>query len=666
MPKEREAKLLWDAEERGYVLGAAFKEALREIASGGIDLVCFTGDFADWGHPNEYAAATTRLHEILETIGVPRDRFFAVPGNHDVQRTVHKDAWDGVRNWLADGHHNRGRLGRWFRHVERAPAGVKSEWREHVLLRTEEFWKWLDSFRGNNDLRPCTPKLLGYRHTLPRGTFKDIELPIHIVGLDSAWLCGADREQGAILVTDEQVLGHIREGAKPLDGLRIGLVHHPLDHLADHHEVRRLLADNGVDLLLHGHQHVPLAMVTDEPGARLRVLAAGCLMEGDLGKNWPNAFQLIEVDVVSRGGAVHFRKWARNARFWAKGSDIYRDASDGVLTWAGTTAPWSPEDAARAVVKSEVDLEKFLRALFALRPPEKNEVDLEKFLRALSATRSPGGTSQSTSPEDESITTLVAIMSPALEAPSHVAEEVSIHPNAAATTGDKYTTSILNSNVGAVAPGLDAAAHGLIGTDAPRTSAEPASPALGMSSVKMPTALADVERDLVELAKTGDRAALGKLLRSYGPSLFREVLLPRLGNTGDAQDALMDTYVRIIQFPSSEWPQTGFYPWLRALALRVALDLLRKKKRSMPLEPEAMEAEAASEIARGDEEFARKRVEDALCRINPRYAQAIRMRVLEERPREEVATELGVSIATVDVLIHRAIAALRKALGPDK
>jgi hypothetical protein len=156
---------------------------------------------------------------------------------------------------------------------------------------------------------------------------------LHIIGLDSAWLCGSNDDQGKILVTEEQVEAHIREGESSLDGFRIALVHHPLDHLADHRAVRRLLGDGGVDILLHGHQHQPLVMVADEPGARLRIIASGCLIEGDIGKGWPNGFNLLEVDTSDGSGAVHFRKWAQDGRFWATGSDIYRDAPHGTLTF---------------------------------------------------------------------------------------------------------------------------------------------------------------------------------------------------------------------------------------------------------------------------------------------------------------------------------------------
>lgn len=72
-------------------------------------------------------------------------------------------------------------------------------------------------------------------------------------------------------------------------------------------------------------------MTQRESGACLSVLAAGCLMEGDLGRNWPNGFHLIEVDVSTGSGSVHFRQWSKDSRGWAPATGIYREARDGVL-----------------------------------------------------------------------------------------------------------------------------------------------------------------------------------------------------------------------------------------------------------------------------------------------------------------------------------------------
>lgn len=329
MPSVRVPKVNWDARLRGYVLGPTFTASLAEIAAIGVDVVCFTGDLADWGHPDEFSKAGKRFDAILSALKVSKDRFFAVPGNHDIRRTVARDAWGELRKWCADTR-DCAKLGRWLFDVIDAPYGLSAGAKDAILERSAAFWSWLESF-GCRELRPRHPNRLGYRKTLPVGTFHHLMIPLHIVGLDSAWMCGGDDDQGKISATEEQVLTHIRDGENPLDGFRLALIHHPLDHLADGAEVRRLLGDNGVDLLLHGHQHSPLAVDFQEPGASLRILAAGCLMEGDLGKGWPNGFHLIEVDVESLAVKVHFRKWSEGGRFWAIGSDLYRDAPNGIL-----------------------------------------------------------------------------------------------------------------------------------------------------------------------------------------------------------------------------------------------------------------------------------------------------------------------------------------------
>jgi RNA polymerase sigma-70 factor (ECF subfamily) len=185
----------------------------------------------------------------------------------------------------------------------------------------------------------------------------------------------------------------------------------------------------------------------------------------------------------------------------------------------------------------------------------------------------------------------------------------------------------------------------------------------------------EIERRTVLLAQTGDRAALGKLLTTYGPLLYRSVLLPRLGSEAAAKDALAETYSKVVErIGQFTWQGVGFYPWLRTVAIRVALDALRGRARVVLWE----EDDLARELDRGaddvpvdarlsalrDEREARDKVKAALTRIHPRYARAIQLRLLDEHPREEAARLLEVTPATFDVLLHRALRALKNDLAP--
>lgn len=198
----------------------------------------------------------------------------------------------------------------------------------------------------------------------------------------------------------------------------------------------------------------------------------------------------------------------------------------------------------------------------------------------------------------------------------------------------------------------------------------------GLGSSKVRTVADDPEleqeRRLCERAGTGDREALGEILRRHGPRLYRSVLLPRLGSTGAAEDALSVTYMKVVErFEQFTWQNVGVYPWLRVVAMRVALDQLRKRKREVLFEERDLEREVdaaerdsrtALELEQHDLRVAKMRVEELLERLNPRYALAIRLRILEEKSREEAARELEVSVGTFDVVLHRAMSALKKVL----
>jgi len=185
------------------------------------------------------------------------------------------------------------------------------------------------------------------------------------------------------------------------------------------------------------------------------------------------------------------------------------------------------------------------------------------------------------------------------------------------------------------------------------------------------------ERAEVARAQSGDRRALAAILRRHGPTLYRSVLLPRLGSQVAAEEALAVTYAKVVEkLDRFTWQSVGIYPWLRVVAMRVALDMLRARRREIPVDTDDLSREIdraerettgadADAIARQDAEQARARVARALDQINPRYAAAIRLRLLEERSREDAARELNVTTATFDVVLHRALAALKKALTPS-
>jgi RNA polymerase sigma-70 factor (ECF subfamily) len=177
------------------------------------------------------------------------------------------------------------------------------------------------------------------------------------------------------------------------------------------------------------------------------------------------------------------------------------------------------------------------------------------------------------------------------------------------------------------------------------------------------------ERGIVEQAAKGDKRAFERLYRHYAPVLFSYVLVPMLGDRDDAQDCVRDTFISAHKaLASYEWQGTSLYPWLKTLAKNKARDLLRASGRRQRLRgafsshldgigPEP--TSPAEEVVQ--RRLLRTQIETVLETLNPRYARVLRLRLLEDRSREECAELLEVKVGTLDVLLFRAVRAFRSA-----
>lgn len=184
---------------------------------------------------------------------------------------------------------------------------------------------------------------------------------------------------------------------------------------------------------------------------------------------------------------------------------------------------------------------------------------------------------------------------------------------------------------------------------------------------------ADRERDAVRRAQAGDPAALTPVLGAHAESLFSSVILPRLGDRALAEDILRDTFVTAIEkIHGFRWEGKSLFFWLRQIALHKIIDHHRRRGRSRrlleALGEELSAAPPAAQpddllIAAADRRQAASRIEAAMAALPERYAQAIRLRLVEERSREACAEALAVTVGNFDVILFRAVRAFRKAYG---
>lgn len=320
-----------EAFRRRRVLDDAWKRNLDAlVANGPADLLCFTGDLADWGRAAEYDALTPFLDETRARVGVPWERVFVVPGNHDIARRTEEAAWSTLRSIKP---HEYDQFSSW---MAGGPAlrGIDDSVRDVILRRQSAYRAWVRDTVKRPELVPDVSSphpRLGYRITIAGAKWP---FPVHVLGLDSAWLAGDDSDNGKLMLTDAQV-GRLASGPRgeDLDGFRVALMHHPLDQLSDGGTCRRLLAER-VDLLLRGHLHDTDPSTWKDPSRELRELAAGCLYEHD---RYPSACHMLTAVCDDRGRPLaydlHLRAWSSKGSHWFDDNGLSPKVRNGMLRW---------------------------------------------------------------------------------------------------------------------------------------------------------------------------------------------------------------------------------------------------------------------------------------------------------------------------------------------
>ena len=165
-------------------------------------------------------------------------------------------------------------------------------------------------------------------------------------------------------------------------------------------------------------------------------------------------------------------------------------------------------------------------------------------------------------------------------------------------------------------------------------------------------------------AQSGDRAAYEALLRDCVP--FISVIAGRQGVPPDRRDdVVQDVLLTIHRARQTYDPTRSFNAWLRVIAERRAIDLLRQVRRHGARElhaPVAFESypDHGADPARGVEHAqAAGRVKDALANLPAGQREAVEALVHREQSLAEASITTRRSKSALKVNLHRALKALR-------
>lgn len=188
--------------------------------------------------------------------------------------------------------------------------------------------------------------------------------------------------------------------------------------------------------------------------------------------------------------------------------------------------------------------------------------------------------------------------------------------------------------------------------------------------------MADGATDL-DLARSGDRAAFGRLVMQYQRRIYATAL-HLLGNHADADDVTQETFVRAYRALDRFDGRSELFTWLYRIAVNTALNFMRSGRRASRLglhggaevdhlggRPEALGMVERDPQERHQVSQEVARVLEAVAALSPPLRVTLILSVVEELSHREVAELLEVPEGTVGWRISEARRLLRLRLAAE-
>jgi len=184
---------------------------------------------------------------------------------------------------------------------------------------------------------------------------------------------------------------------------------------------------------------------------------------------------------------------------------------------------------------------------------------------------------------------------------------------------------------------------------------------------------AEEDRELIQRAQQGDKAAFRRLVERHQRRAFA-IAMGLVRDENDARELVQDAFLRVYKGLNSFQGGSSFFTWLYRIVTNLAIDLMRKPgRRDAELQDgqaidEATDFPLISRIDGADpmdvlrrQEIA-ARIKTALEALPPYHRGVILMREVEGMSYEEMAQAMGVSKGTIMSRLFHARQKLQRAL----
>ena len=172
------------------------------------------------------------------------------------------------------------------------------------------------------------------------------------------------------------------------------------------------------------------------------------------------------------------------------------------------------------------------------------------------------------------------------------------------------------------------------------------------------------EAEWARSAASGDKAAFARLVEKHKQSVYG-LCCRLLGASEESRDAAQEAFVRAYTGIRDFDARQPFAAWVLRIARNHCIDLLRRRRPTLALEPRGEDPEpgVAPELqdhfamtgeSAMQEQEAQRDLDQAIAALPPRYREVIALFHVQHRSYAEIAQTLGVPMGTVMTWLHRA------------
>jgi RNA polymerase sigma factor (sigma-70 family) len=164
--------------------------------------------------------------------------------------------------------------------------------------------------------------------------------------------------------------------------------------------------------------------------------------------------------------------------------------------------------------------------------------------------------------------------------------------------------------------------------------------------------------DVLRQFSHGDLDAFEALFRLHQSEVYGWIVRI-VRDPAAAEDLTLETFWRIHRAHARFDPARSFGAWARRIATNAALDYLKTARDEIDL-PDDLVSPTLPDPGISDE--LRRKTARAFRRLPPKLQIAASLALIEERPYQEIAEALGISMSAVKVRVFRAVRFLRDEL----